>query len=106
MKTKAPARTVPASVHRRPAPHLAVASTPQHIAAAGLLQARARAQHRSRERAAERISNASMREPYDGAELRPFEGRPGAMDAYRLPSLFNGRRVERARAPSPHRSEP
>lgn len=24
--------------------------------------------------------------PYDGAELRPYEGRPGAMDAFRLPS--------------------
>ena len=23
---------------------------------------------------------------YDGKELRPFEGRPGAMDAYNLPS--------------------
>ena len=95
MKTKAPARTVPASVHRRPAPRLAVASTPQHIAAAGLLQARARAQHRSRERAAERISNASMREPYDGAELRPFDQRAGAMQAFALPSVINGRVVAR-----------
>lgn len=77
MKTKASARAVPASAHRRPAPHLAVASTP-HIAAAGLLQARARAQHRSRERAAERISNAGMRETYDGAELRPFDQRKRA----------------------------
>ena len=25
-------------------------------------------------------------DPYDGAELRPFDGRPGAMDAFRLPS--------------------
>lgn len=23
---------------------------------------------------------------YDGKELRPFQGRPGAMDAYKLPS--------------------
>ena len=28
-------------------------------------------------------------------ELRPFEGRPGAMDAHRLPSLINGVRVTR-----------
>jgi hypothetical protein len=28
----------------------------------------------------------NRRETYDGAELRPFEGRPGAMDAYKLPS--------------------
>lgn len=27
---------------------------------------------------------------YDGAELRPFNGRPGAMDAYRLPSRGMG----------------
>lgn len=33
--------------------------------------------------------------PYNGAELRPFEGRPGAMDAFALPSLQAGKRVER-----------
>ena len=26
---------------------------------------------------------------YDGKELRPFTGRPGAMDAYKLPSLMH-----------------
>lgn len=26
------------------------------------------------------------RETYDGAELKPFTGRPGAMDAFKLPS--------------------
>lgn len=36
---------------------------------------------------------------YDGAELRPYTGRPGALDAYRLPSVVNGRQVERVRAP-------
>jgi hypothetical protein len=35
---------------------------------------------------------------YNGAELRPFSGRPGAMRAYELPSLVDGQRVER-RAP-------
>jgi len=35
---------------------------------------------------------------YDGAELRPFSGRPDAMAAFALPSLVDGRRVER-RAP-------
>jgi hypothetical protein len=30
---------------------------------------------------------------YDGAELKPFQGRPGSMDAYALPSLDNGERV-------------
>lgn len=30
----------------------------------------------------------TLRDPgtYNGAELRPFEGRPGSMDAYKLPS--------------------
>jgi hypothetical protein len=30
---------------------------------------------------------------YDGAELKPFQGRPGSMDAYGLPSLRNGVRT-------------
>lgn len=34
---------------------------------------------------------------YDGKELRPYTGRPGAMRAFELPSLVDGRRVERAR---------
>lgn len=32
---------------------------------------------------------------YDGAELRPYEGRPGAMDAFALPSRVGSRRVWR-----------
>ena len=32
--------------------------------------------------------------PYDGAELRPFEGRIGAMDAYKLPSRRGNQLVE------------
>lgn len=51
---------------------------------------------------AERVPPASWRgdrlretDIYDGAELRPFAGRPGAMDAFALPSLINGRRVAR-----------
>jgi hypothetical protein len=35
---------------------------------------------------------------YTGAELQPYTGRPGAMDAYALPSLSDGQRVPR-RAP-------
>lgn len=35
-------------------------------------------------------SSWSERGTYDGAELRPFEGRPGAMDAYALPSRGSG----------------
>lgn len=37
--------------------------------------------------------NANSRQLYDGAELRPNTGRPGAMDAYNLPSLQGTRRV-------------
>ena len=33
------------------------------------------------------IRNSTTRGYYDGAELRAFDGRPGAMDAYALPSL-------------------
>ena len=31
---------------------------------------------------------------YDGAELRPYNGRPGAMDAFDKPSLVNGQLVK------------
>lgn len=34
-------------------------------------------------------------DPYDGAELRPYEGRPGAMDAFALPSRVGRRRTWR-----------
>lgn len=34
---------------------------------------------------------------YDGAELRPYTGRPGSMDAYSKPSVESGQRVERKR---------
>lgn len=37
--------------------------------------------------------NASSRQLYNGAELRPYSGRPGAMDAYKMPSLHSGKRV-------------
>lgn len=32
---------------------------------------------------------------YTGAELRPFDSRPGAMDAYALPSVVAGVRTPR-----------
>lgn len=34
---------------------------------------------------------------YDGKELRPFAGRPGAMRAFELPSLVNGVAMPRVR---------
>lgn len=34
----------------------------------------------------EPINNRSARGTYDGKELRPFDGRPGAMEAFSLPS--------------------
>lgn len=40
------------------------------------------------------VSNELMERPlYDGKELRPFEGRVGAMDAYKLPSLRGGKAI-------------
>jgi hypothetical protein len=35
-------------------------------------------------------STLGKRGDYDGAELKPFEGRAGAMDAFLLPSMANG----------------
>lgn len=48
------------------------------------------------------VSDASYQRDwgrYDGAELRPYTGRPGAMDAFNLPSLVQGQQVP-ARRPS------
>ena len=39
------------------------------------------------------ISNGSMRGTYSGAELRTCDSRPGAMDAYGLPTLHGGKRT-------------
>ena len=39
------------------------------------------------------LVNAGVREAYKGHELAPYAGRPGAMDAYHLPSLQGQRRV-------------
>lgn len=36
-------------------------------------------------------------EIYAGAELKPYTGRPGAMQAFSLPSVDNGQRIERKR---------
>lgn len=37
------------------------------------------------------ICNASTKERYEGAELRPFSGRAGAYDFLRIQSLHNNR---------------
>lgn len=43
---------------------------------------------------ARQLVNATVKgAPYAAPELRPYTGRPGAMDAYSLPSLQGGRRV-------------
>jgi len=47
---------------------------------------------------AENLSGSRKNIPigtYNGEDLRPFEGRPGAMDAYKIPSLIAGKRVYR-----------
>ena len=47
----------------------------------------ARRMQRERAGAGQRpITNATSTTPYDYAELRPFEGRQGALDAFALPS--------------------
>lgn len=40
-------------------------------------------------------TNPYERPVYDGAELRPFEGRPGVLDALKLPSRIGRRFVYR-----------
>ncbi len=73
--------------------------SPHELAMADLHRTAASGRRRSLQHARERVTNASqhLRDPgtYDGAELRPFEGRPGAMDAFALPSLIGVRRVWR-----------
>jgi hypothetical protein len=39
--------------------------------------------------------DAFRKDHYDGRELRPYTGRPGAMRAFDLPSIQNGRVTER-----------
>jgi hypothetical protein len=39
--------------------------------------------------------NSTQREIYTGRELQPFDGRPGAMDAFDLPSVMLDRRTWR-----------
>ena len=41
------------------------------------------------------IVNSMVRKSYQGAELQPFTGRPGAMDAFSLPSVVMDRRTWR-----------
>jgi hypothetical protein len=43
------------------------------------------------------VPYSSETDSYQGGELRPFAGRPGAMVAFTLPSIVNGQPVERAR---------
>jgi hypothetical protein len=42
-------------------------------------------------------TNATQRGTYSGDELKPFSGRPGAMDAFSLPSVRNGTATPRQR---------
>lgn len=62
-------------------------SNPEHLAA-----------RRARERtltAAGPVVNSNMLSTYNGAELAPYAGRPGAMDAFALPSRRFDKRVYR-----------
>lgn len=44
------------------------------------------------------INNSTVSGDYIPVELRPFDGRPGAMDAFSLPSVVNGKPVPARRA--------
>ena len=75
-----------------------MSSTPIHQYQRSPIERAADHLRRVRERSAARqanvpISNASNTQPYDDAELRPFSGRTGAMDAYALPSRMGERLV-------------
>lgn len=50
-------------------------------------------EHKATKAASRTLVDAGSRQPYDGAELRPYTGRPGAMDAYALPSRMGDKRV-------------
>lgn len=50
-------------------------------------------EHKTTKAASRVLTNACSREIYTAPELRPYNGRPGAMDAYNLPSLQGQRRV-------------
>lgn len=56
--------------------------------------------HHAGKRAATKAQEPLPRHPkpvgYDGAELRPYQGRPGSLDFLGLPSLQGTRRVYRA----------
>ena len=41
------------------------------------------------------VRNSNAKGTYAGAELQPFSGRPGAMDAYALPSRTSNKRIYR-----------
>lgn len=51
--------------------------------------------HKTTKASSRTLVNAGSLTNYDGAELRPNAARPGAMDAYNLPSRICDRRVYR-----------
>ena len=73
------------------ADRLATPPSPAEIAAETLRRARQLGAQRTLRQTQQRISTASARGTYSGAELRPFAGRPGAMDAFALPSRMGNR---------------
>ena len=48
------------------------------------------------------VTNSGQREHYTGAELAPYRGRPGAMDAYHLPSRMENTLHWRDGRTAPH----
>lgn len=93
--------TLPAHVLRKASITFKPTSTSQ--GASGLADAGDRAAQFSlvRQRKASRFDYAAMyaaaykRSVYNGAELAPYQGRPGSLDFLALPSLMGQRRVYR-----------
>ena len=53
------------------------------------------AKRRQAQSKADTYTHALKRSTYNGAELRPYDGRPGSLDFLALPSLMGSRRIYR-----------
>jgi hypothetical protein len=77
----------------------------EHGADAGFKLRSLTKQRRAEQRAAAASSTNRTAGQYNGAELKPYDGRPGSLDFLALPSLMGSRRVYRADQNKPEASE-
>lgn len=87
---------LPSHVLRRANVTFKAASAPEQGNAAEQYAMRALAKRRQSDRTATAVSLSRMAGTYNGAELQPYQGRPGSLDFLALPSLMGKRRVYRA----------